>query len=247
MKKLLLLPFLLCCAFAFGQQDAASVKKLNVALFIYPGVGLGDLNGPADVFLKAAGLTKGQYNVYTFALQQGTIRTQGNGLQLTADYLESKMPKPDILVIPGGSIGLMDMMCLDQKVIGMLKKYQKQVDVMMSVCTASYLFGKAGILDHHKATTHYFVADDFQTQYPALTLVKDVRYVDEGKVMTCSGVTSGMDGALHLIKKYSGDSMAAMLSRAIQYTPREEEKWPVAPNGMKFDRNWKKKQNQIKQ
>jgi transcriptional regulator GlxA family with amidase domain len=247
MKKLLLLPFLLCCLLAFAQQETSPVKKLNVALYIYPGVGLGDLNGPADVFLKAAGLTKGQYKVYTFALQQGQIRTQGNGLKLTADYLESEMPKPDILVIPGGSIGLMDTMCLDPKVIGMLKKYQSQVDVMMSVCTASYLLGKAGILDNHKATTHYFIADDFQTQYPALTLVKDVRYVDEGKVMTCSGVTSGMDGALHLIKKYSGDKIAAMLSRAIQYTPHEQEKWPVAPNGMKFDRNWKKKQGSAKQ
>lgn len=246
MKKLLLLPFLFCCAFAFAQQETTLVKKINVALYIYPGVGLGDLNGPADVFMKAAGLTKGQYNVYTFALQQGTIRTQGNGLKITADYLESEMPKPDILVIPGGSIGLMDTMCLDPKVIGMLKKYQSQVEVMMSVCTASYLLGKAGILDHHKATTHYFVADDFQTQFPALTLVKDVRYVDEGTVMTCSGVTSGMDGALHLVNKYSRDKIAAMLSRAIQYTPREEEKWPVAPNGMKFDRNWKKKQGLMK-
>ncbi|WP_367866242.1 GlxA family transcriptional regulator [Pedobacter sp. WC2423] len=247
MKKLLLLPFLFCCALAFAQQETTPVKKINVALYIYPGVGLGDLNGPADVFMKAAGLTKGQYNVYTFALQQGTIRTQGNGLKITADYLESEMPKPDILVIPGGSIGLMDTMCLDPKVIGMLKKYQSQVEVMMSVCTASYLLGKAGILDHHKATTHYFVADDFQTQFPALTLVKDVRYVDEGTVMTCSGVTSGMDGALHLVNKYSGDKIAAMLSRAIQYTPRGEEKWPVAPNGMKFDRNWKKKQGLMKQ
>jgi transcriptional regulator GlxA family with amidase domain len=247
MKKLLLLPLLLCCTLAFAQQQITPVKKLNVALFIYPGVGLGDLNGPADVFMKAAGLTKGQYNVYTFALGQGVIRTQGNGFKLTPDYLESKMPTPDILVIPGGSIGLMDTMSLDSKVIAMLKKYQPRVEVMMSVCTAAYLLGKAGILDHHKATTHYFVADDFRTQFPALTLVRDVRYVDEGSVMTCSGVTSGMDGALHLVNKYSGDQVAAMLSRAIQYVPREQEKWPVAPNGMKFDRNWRKKQGLLTQ
>jgi transcriptional regulator GlxA family with amidase domain len=246
MKKLLLLPLLICCVFAFAQQHTIPVKKLNVALFIYPGIGLGDLNGPADVFMKAAGLTKGQYHVYTFALEQATIRTQGNGLKLTADYLEAEMPKPDILVIPGGSIGLMDTMSLDPKVIGMIKKCQSKVEVMMSVCTASYLLGRAGVLDHHKATTHYFVADDFQIQFPALTLVRDVRYVDEGAVMTCSGVTSGMDGALHLVNKYSGDAIAAMLSRAIQYIPREEEKWPVAPAGMKFDRNWRKKQGLMK-
>jgi transcriptional regulator GlxA family with amidase domain len=247
MKKILTLSLVLCCALAFAQHVPAPVKKLNVALFVYPGVGLGDLNGPADVFMKAAGLTHGQYNVYTFALEQEAVRTQGNGLKLTADYLEAKMPEPDILVIPGGSIGLMDTMSLDPKVIGMLKKYQNKVEVMMSVCTAAYLLGKAGVLDHRKATTHYFVADDFQAQFPSLTLVRDVRYVDEGKVITCSGVTSGMDGALHLVNKYSGEKISAMLTRAIQYTPHEQENWPVAPNGMKFDRNWRKKQGLLNQ
>ncbi|WP_219226546.1 GlxA family transcriptional regulator [Pedobacter antarcticus] len=241
MKKIILLPLIFCCCvLAFAQQVTTPVRKLNVALFIYPGIGLGDLNGPADAFIKAAGLTRGQYNVYTFAIESGVIRTQGNGLRLTADYLESEMPKPDILVIPGAGIGLMDTMSLDPKVIGMLKKYQSKVEVMMSVCTASYLLGKAGILDNHKATTHYFIADDFQLQFPALTLVRNVRFVDEGSVITCSGVTSGMDGALHLIKKYSGDKIAGMLSRALQYVPHEEEKWPVAPNGMKFERNLRK-------
>lgn len=240
MKKLILLPLIFCCVLAFAQQVSTPVKKLNVALFIYPGVGLGDLNGPADVFIKAAGLTHGQYNVYTFAMEPGVMRTQGNGLNLTADYLESTMPRPDILVIPGAGVGLMDTMSLDPKVIGMLKKHQCEVEVMMSVCTASYLLGKAGILDNRKATTHYFIADDFQMQYPALTLVRNVRFVDEGSVITCSGVTSGMDGALHLVKKYSGDKIAGMLSRALQYVPHEEEKWPVAPNGMKFERNSKK-------
>lgn len=241
MKKIILLPLIFCCCvLAFAQQVTTPVKKLNVALFIYPGIGLGDLNGPTDVFVKAAGLTHGQYNVYTFAMEPGVIRTQGNGLRLTADYLENEMPKPDILVIPGAGIGLMDTMSLDPKVIGMLKKYQSKVEVMMSVCTASYLLGKAGILDNHKATTHYFIADDFQLQFPALTLVRNVRFVDEGSVITCSGVTSGMDGALHLIKKYSGDKIAGMLSRALQYVPHEEEKWPVAPNGMKFERNLRK-------
>lgn len=53
MKKMLLLPFILCFALAFAQQGTTPLKKLNVALFIYPGVGPGDLNGPADVFMKA--------------------------------------------------------------------------------------------------------------------------------------------------------------------------------------------------
>lgn len=218
------------------------LRKLNVAVLVYPGVGLGDLDGPVDVFTKANSMTKGQYHVYTVALKPGPVRTQGGTLTLTPDYVAGHMPKPDILVVPGGTIGLVDSMARQQHpAIAFIRHYRDSVEVLMSVCTGAYLLGQAGALTGHKATTHFFNGDDLLAQYPGFTLVKDVRFVQDGKLLTTSGVTTGIDGAIHLVAHYSSERTAALIAGALQYTPREAEPWPKAVEGMKFDRERRKK------
>jgi transcriptional regulator GlxA family with amidase domain len=226
-----------------AQQMPATLpaQHLNVAILVYPGVGLGDLDGPLDVFTKARGLTKGQYHVYTVALKPGPIRTQGGALQFTPDYVASRMPRPDILVVPGGTIGLVDSMARQRHpAIAFIAHYRDSVQVLMSVCTGAYLLGQAGALTGHKATTHFFNGDDLLAQYPGFTLVKDVRFVQDGKLLTTAGISTGMDGAMHLVAHYSGERTAASVAGALQYTPREAEPWPKAVDGMKFDREWRK-------
>lgn len=249
--------FLILCKPGSAQTPAP--KHLNVAIFVYPGVGLGDLNGPLDVFVKASSMTQGQYRVYTVALRPagaasqqgatdaGTITTQGGGIRLKPDYVVGEMPAPDILVIPGGSIGLLDSMTRDKEVISFIQQYQHKVRVLMSVCTGAYLLGKSGALNGHKATTHFFVADDLKEQFPGLTMVKDVRFVDEDSLLTTSGVTTGMDGALHLVTRYSGERVAGMVAGALQYSALEKEKWPQPVEGMKFDRERRKKMGLLAQ
>ena len=225
-----------------AAPPATPLRHLNVAVLVYPGVGLGDLNGPLDVFTKANGSTHGQYRVYTVALKPGPIRTQGGALTLTPDYVAGRMPRPDILVVPGGTIGLVDSMARQQHpAIAFIRHYRDSVEVLMSVCTGAYLLGQAGALTGHRATTHFFNGDDLLAQYPGFTLVRDVRFVQDSKLLTTSGVTTGIDGAMHLVAHYSGTRTAALLAGALQYTPREADAWPQAVDGMKFDRERRKK------
>jgi transcriptional regulator GlxA family with amidase domain len=249
MKNILLQSFIILFSLTILAQEKAKepIKPLNVAVFAYPEIGLGDLSGPISVFVLANRLTKGQYNVYTFALESGLVKTQGNGLTLTPDYLEKEMPMPDILIIPGASMQISDAMSKDNKIIGFLQKYQNKVPVIMSVCTASYLLAKAGLLDNLKATTHHNAADDFQEQFPKIEVIKNVRYVDQGSIVTTSGITTGIDGAIHLVNKYSGYSIAEIITRVMQYTTRQDETWPVTPNGMKFDRKRRVKEGSLKE
>lgn len=249
MKKIKILILLATVSFALKAQMTvpAYTKQLNVAVFVYPGVGLGDLNGPVDVFTKAGGITKGQYKVYTVAFKPEPIKTQGGTLTLSPDYTTANMPKPDILVFPGGTVGLADSMRRDPQVIGFIQQYQNKVEVLMSICTAAYFVGQSGVFDGHKVTTHFFQADDLQAQFPKATVIKDVRFVDEGKLVTASGVTSGIDASLHLVARFSGDRVEKMVEGAIQYTMHEQEKWPEAIGGMKFDRERRKKMGLLAQ
>lgn len=248
MKKLFLLMLLTINLVSKAQMTVpAYTKKLNIAVFLYPGVGLGDLEGPVDVFTKANGITKGQYNVYTVALHQGIITTQGGTLHITPDYTTDRMPNPDILVIPGGSTGRLDSMRTDSQVISFIKQYQNKVEVMMSICTAAYIVGQAGVFDGHRVTTHHFLADDVQEQFPKSTVIKNVRFVDDGKLVSVSGVTSGIDGALHVVSRFSGERVEKMIEGAIQYVMHEQEQWQEPLEGMKFDREKRKKMGLLAQ
>ncbi|EHQ31072.1 DJ-1/PfpI family protein [Mucilaginibacter paludis] len=211
-------------------------KPLNVAVFVYNGVGLGDMNGPIDVFTKAGNMTGGQYHVYTVALKPGTVTTQAGGLKFMPDYTADQMPQPDILVIPGGSVGLADSMRYNQPVLNFIKQYGEKAQVLMSICTAAYFVGQTGAFDGHKVTTHFFQAEDLQKQFPKSTVIQDVRFVDDGKLVTASGVTTGIDASLHLVARFSGDRMEKLVEGAIQYNMKEHDEWPEAVGGMRFDR-----------
>ncbi len=120
---------------------------------------------------------------------------------------------------------------------GWIRQYQDSVSVIMSVSSATFLLAAAGLLDQQEATTHFFLADDFATAFPAITLVKDVRYVDLGNIISTAGATAGIDAALHLVERYSGERIAGMVARGMQYTPKREETWPLAPTGMDYKKD----------
>lgn len=214
---------LLLCALFTGSALYAQTPVVKVAILIYPGIDLQDFAGPADVFTKAASITQGQYQVYTVSLKQGIVYTAGH-IGIQPDYTVQQLPKTDILVIPGTPVQMIDSFGLK----AFIQQFQDSVSVVMSVGTGTYLLAGAGLLDHQKATTYYYVADDFANTFPKVTVVKDVRFVDEGNIIT----TVGIDGVLQLIQRYSGERIAAMVARSMQYTPHREEAWPVAPTGL---------------
>ncbi len=233
MKKLTTLLF--CCACLMTMAQNKTTKKLNVAIVAYPGMELLDYSGPADVFEKASEITRGQYSVYTAALNIQPVRTANNGVAIIPDFSFDNMPKPDLLVIPGAGMPCIDSLIKDEGLLTLIKKYNAVGDVkIMSVCTGAYLVAAAGLLDNKKATTHFFVSDDFAERFPKISLVKNVRYVDNGSVITSSGVTSGIDAALHIVKENSGAYIGDMVARGIQYVPHEQETWPQPAKGMHY-------------
>ncbi|WP_083571711.1 DJ-1/PfpI family protein [Chitinophaga sancti] len=233
MMRILLL---ICLLFTGVNVLSAQTPVVKVAVLLYPGMALQDFAGPADVFTKAREITRGEYQVYTASCKPGTVYTEGH-IGIQPDYSIRQLPKPDILILPGASFAVIDSLRHDSTLLSMIRQYQDSVSVLLSVGTGTWLLAAAGLLDHQQATTHYFVADDFASTFPAITLVKDVRYVDNGNILTSAGVTAGIDGALHLVARYSGDRIAGMVARAMQYTPKREEPWPMAPTGMDYKKD----------
>jgi len=89
-----------------------------------------------------------------------------------------------------------------------------RAQIVAGVCTGTMLLASAGLLDGRRATTHAAVLAELAQQ--GVTAVEE-RVVDEGDVVTCAGVTSGIDLALQLVEREMGAGEAAAIATAIEW------------------------------
>jgi transcriptional regulator GlxA family with amidase domain len=180
-----------------AREDRA-VK--TVAVLVFDGVELLDFAGPAEVFAVA---DRGKaFKVVIVAEKAGEIRTIG-GVVIKPACTCDDAPRADVVVVPGGNTRK-----VGEAGRKWLKKAAKDADVVMSVCTGAFLLADAGLLDDREATTHHWAIEDLKTAAPKCKVVTGRRFVDGGKVVTCAGVSAGIDGALHVVERLLGKEAA---------------------------------------
>lgn len=186
----------------------------KVAILLYNGVEIIDIAGPWEVF-GAAGIL-----VHTVAEKSEPL-TLVFGQKTIPDYTFEHSPKADVLLVPGG--GYEEQMKNDA-LIEWIKTKSKEVQYVMSVCTGALLLGKAGLLSGQTATCTYGMVDEL-ARFPNTKVVYDARYVDSGKIITTAGLTSGIDGALHLVSKMLGTGEAQSAALGIEYPWDPDTGW----------------------
>jgi putative intracellular protease/amidase len=168
-----------------------------------------DAVGPYEVLSRLPGAT-----VHFVAVEPGPKATETRMLTLNVDERLEDLPEPDILVVPGGfgtraAIG-------DEQLVDWIRHAHETTQWTTSVCTGSLLLGAAGVLDGLEATTHWAVLELLE-QFGARPVTR--RVVEQGKVITAAGVSSGIDMALTLAAKIAGDEVAQAIQLGIEYDP----------------------------
>jgi putative intracellular protease/amidase/ketosteroid isomerase-like protein/tetratricopeptide (TPR) repeat protein len=205
-----------------GNDDKKSASKRpsarrNVAIVVYNQMELLDFAGPAEVFAAA---DSGQaFKVYTVAESAKPIVSQGF-VSITPQYTIGNCPRPDILVIPGGNSTAVTR---SEPMLSWVKEVSASSEHVLSVCTGVFVLAKAGLLDGHHATTHHSALSRLTHDYPNVSVRKDARVVDNGKIVTAAGVSAGIDGALHVVSKLCSPQVAQRTARYMEYNGRAEE------------------------
>lgn len=88
---------------------------------------------------------------------------------------------------------------------------------MVGLCTGAYTLAEAGLLDGRSAAVHWQLADDFAARFPAVTVERDVLFVDEGDVLTSAGSAAALDLGLHIVRKDHGSEVANFVSRRLVF------------------------------
>ncbi|MGH9900635.1 MAG: DJ-1/PfpI family protein [Pyrinomonadaceae bacterium] len=201
---------------ATARQAAAPKSRpapRNLAIFIFEGVQIIDYTGPYEVFGQAHDGGRHMFNVYTVAEKPGPITT-AMGMTVVPKYTFDDAPKADIVVLPGGNV---PPHMENPKVIKWVQDSVNQAEHAMSVCNGAFFLGKAGLLDGLSATTYYGLIDGLKTLAPKARVVTDQRFTDNGKIITTAGLSSGIDGALHLVEKLAGRGKAQEIALNMEY------------------------------
>jgi putative intracellular protease/amidase len=169
-----------------------------------------DAIGPYEVLSRLPG-----YRVIFVAERPGPMTTDNGMLALVAEKALADLPHPEIVVVPGG-IGTRTMM-RDEAIIDWVRGAHETSQFTCSVCTGSLVLGAAGILDGLEATTHWAAMELLGSTGAVPT---SRRVVEQGKVITAAGVSSGIDMALTLAARVAGDAVAQAIQLGIEYDPQ---------------------------
>jgi transcriptional regulator GlxA family with amidase domain len=212
---------LLTALLATGSRAVAADPDApkNVAILLYEGVQIIDYTGPYEVLGQVRG-----FRVYTVS-ETGKTLTTAMGMSVNPKYDFATAPAPDLLVVPGGNA---EAAYDNPRVVDWVRERAASAEYVMSVCNGAFILAKAGLLDGKKATTFYGLIDELRTFAPKTEVVTDQRFVDNGKVITTAGLSSGIDGALHLVAKIRGEAKAKAVALHIEYDWNPESKFARA-------------------
>ena len=188
-----------------ASQGPPNRKK--AAILIFEGVQIIDYTGPYEVFGQSG------MEVFTVAVKPEMIST-AMGMKVTPHYTLENAPAAEVLLIPGGGVANTQE---DPNVIKWIQERAKQAEYVVSVCNGAYILAKTGLLDGLTATTFYDLLDGLPAIAPKVKVVRDRRYVDNGKFITTAGISSGIDGSLYVVSKLFGKARAQMAALNMEY------------------------------
>jgi putative intracellular protease/amidase len=136
------------------------------------------------------------------------------GMTVVPKYTFADAPKPDVLVVPGGGVKGASQ---DEATLRYVRNVTAKDQHTMSVCNGAFILASAGLLDGLSATTTNGNLRSLERQFPKIKVVRDQRYVDNGKIVTTAGLSAGIDGALHVIAKLYGTGQAQSVALAEEY------------------------------
>jgi len=198
-------------------MDDHTIRTVGVLLF--DDVEVLDFCGPFEVFSTArpVGTHSDEATLFraiTIAEENRIITCRG-GLLVQPHYTIENAPPLDILLVPGGQGTRRERH--NQQLLNWISQQDRHTELTTSVCTGAFLLAERGLLDQHRATTHWSSVEWMRENYPNITMLNDQRVVDEGHIITSAGVSAGIDMSLHIVARLHGMETAKWTARRMEY------------------------------
>lgn len=182
----------------------------TMGALVYPGFHALSLWGPLDMF----GSLSPAVSVLLIGSRDGPVAS-ANGPAALADVAMGESPRLDLLLIPGGErseeIG-------SAETLDWLRWRAADAEIVMAVGTGVGLVAGAGLLDGRRATASPDDLSSLVAAHARVRWVTGARWIDDGKFVTSSGGLVGVDMALAVIGRLTGQRVAATLADRSGYS-----------------------------
>jgi transcriptional regulator GlxA family with amidase domain len=200
---------------------------MRIEIVVFDGFDELDAVLPFEVFRNAAQAC--DWDVALVGVRGPGEVLASHGMRLQVD---AGLGRPDALVVPGGgwndgSPAGTRAEVEDGYLPDLLREIAPGCAWTSSVCTGAMVLAAAGLTTGRPATTHHVALKDLEASGAQLV---DARVVDDGNLITCGGVTSGLDMALWMVERELGADVGAKVARAMEAT-RSSSVWRTLVSG----------------
>jgi putative intracellular protease/amidase len=185
---------------------------VQIAIPVFDAFTALDAIGPYEVLQRLPDAT-----VTFVSYERGPVRTENGFLGVVADATFDELPRPDVVVVPGG-IGTRKLL-EDEPICGWIRTAHETTTYTTSVCTGSLLLGAAGLLTGLTATTHW-AARRLLGELGATPVPERVVEHLDRRIITAAGVSAGIDMALRLAEILTDRVTAEAMQLEIEYDPQ---------------------------
>ena len=188
----------------------------NVGILIFDDAEVLDFAGPFEVFSVTSQINNFEpFRVFTIS-KEGKLISAVNGLKVQPDYSIDNHPKIDILIVSGGQ-GTRALL-KDQVLLTWIDNTYQSAELNLSICSASRLFGKLGLLDNKLFCTHHQVYDHMQEIAPLTIPQKGKRFIQsDDRLYTSGGISAGIDLSFYIVAQLLGEGSASNTATYMEY------------------------------
>jgi len=184
--------------------NSDSKPPMRVDLLVVPGSSLLTLASAVEP-LRAANRQAGRTVFdWRFVSVDGTAPVTSSGIAWPVSGKHVAAMTPDVLAIIAG-FGAAQM--TDRKLIAHIYRAARNTPVVIGIESGAWLLARAGLLEDHRAATHWEDFEEFATAFPNVDLRPD-RYVTDGRFITTSGASPTFDLMVDLVRKVLGHPAA---------------------------------------
>ena len=191
-------------------------NMIKVGILIFDEVEVLDFAGPFEVFSITTDNNEAKLFNVSIIAENNRIINARNGLKVLPDYSLQDAKEIDVLIIPGG-FGAETVEFKNKVLLEWIIETNQKTIITASVCTGAIILAETKLLDNRKATTHWMDTDRLKNDYPAIQVVTNTKYVEDGKFITSGGISAGINMSLYIVGKLFGKETAVDTAKRMEY------------------------------
>jgi transcriptional regulator GlxA family with amidase domain len=191
------------------------VSVMNIGIYIYAKAEVLDFSGPFEVFTTASRVCPDDEPFKVLLIgETGQTVSARSGYSVNPNCGFQNHPHIDLLMVVGGYH-------YDEikkiNVLNWIAEQANRAQYVASVCSGTWLLAEAKVLTNQNVTTHWEDISTLQASYPDLKVHENVRWIDEGNIITSAGISAGIDMSLHLVSKFHSLTLAEQTAKQMEY------------------------------